>query len=151
FLDAMRGVTTVFLMVVGAFRLFDPSLEEAATVSGASRFATLRRVTLPALVPAIIAGTMYSFIGSMEQFESALAVGLQAGIFMLSTVIFFTVQMRVPINYGLGAVYAILFMVIMIVLVIVYRKIVSRAERYVTVTGKGYRPRRISLGGWRYA
>lgn len=151
FLDAMRGVTTVFLMVVGAFRLFDPSLEEAATVSGASRFATLRRVTLPALVPAIIAGTMYSFIGSMEQFESALAVGLQAGIFMLSTVIFFTVQMRVPINYGLGAVYAILFMVIMIVLVIIYRKIVSRAERYVTVTGKGYRPRRISLGGWRYA
>jgi iron(III) transport system permease protein len=33
FLDGLRGVTTIFLMVVGAFRMMDPSLEEAARVS----------------------------------------------------------------------------------------------------------------------
>lgn len=150
FLDSMRGVTTVFLMMVGAFRIFDPSLEEAARVSGASTFATLRKVTLPALVPALLAAAIYSFISGMDQFEAALGVGLPGGVFLLGTLTYFTVQMRVPTDYGLGAVYALIFMLIMVLLVIVYRRMVRYSERFVTVTGKGYRPRRIGLGRWRY-
>ena len=35
FLDGIRGVTTVFLLMVGAFRMMDPSLEEASWAAGA--------------------------------------------------------------------------------------------------------------------
>jgi len=150
FLDAVRGVTTIFLMLVAAFRLFDPSLEEAAKVGGANTLQTLRRVTLPVLAPAILAAGMYSFISSMDQFEAALAVGLPGGVFLLSTLIYFTVSLRVPVDYGAGAVYSVLFMAIMILLVWAYRRIVRHSEQYATVSGKGYRPQRIQLGYWRY-
>jgi ABC-type Fe3+ transport system permease subunit len=32
-----------------------------------------------------------------------------------------------------------------------YRRLTFRTERYVTVTGRGYRPNIIDLGKWRYA
>jgi iron(III) transport system permease protein len=150
FLDSIRGVTTIFLMLVAAFRLFDPALEEASRVGGANTFQTFYRVTLPALAPAILAAAMYSFISSMDNFEGALAVGLPGGVYMLSTLVYFTVSLRVPVDYGLGAVYSVLFMGIMILLVMAYRRIIRHSEQYATISGKGYRPRRILLGRWRY-
>jgi iron(III) transport system permease protein len=151
FLDGLRGVTTVFLLVVGAFRMMDPSLEEAARVSKAGAMATFFRVTLPALTPALLAATMYCFISSMESFEAPLAVGLPAKIYMLSTLIYFTVRIQAPIDYGLSAVYGVSFMVLMIALLVFYRRAMRHSERFSTVTGKGFRPRTISIGKWRHA
>lgn len=150
FLDGLRGVTTVFLLVVGAFRMMDPSLEEAARVCKAGTVATFFRVTLPALMPAILAATMYAFISSMESFEAPLAVGLPAKIYMLSTLIYFTARIQAPIDYGLSAVYGVSFMVLMIALLVLYRQAVQHAERFSTVTGKGFRPRVVSIGRWRH-
>ena len=150
FLDGIRGVTTIFLMVVGSFRMMDPTLEEAARVSKASRITTFFKVTLPALSPAILAAGMYSFILSMESFEAALAVGLPGGVFVLSTLIYFTTRVQPPPDYGLGAVFGVIFMAIMILLLILYRRAVNHAERFSTITGKGFRPRIISIGKWRY-
>ncbi|MGH7834548.1 MAG: ABC transporter permease [Candidatus Binatia bacterium] len=151
FLDGLRGVTTVFLMVVGAFRMMDPSLEEAARTSKAGPAATFFQVTLPALSPAILAAGIYSFISSMESFEAPLAVGLRGGIFVLSTLIYFTTRLQAPFEYGLGAVFGVSYMVLMVILLIGYRRIVRHSERYSTITGKGFRPRVIPLGKWRYA
>ena len=150
FLDSLRGVTTIFLMLVAAFRLFDSTLEEAAKVSGAGTFDTLRRVTIPLLAPAILAAATYSFISSLDQFEAALVAGLPGQVFLLPTLIFFTVQLRSPADYGLSAVYSVFFMLLMILLLVVYRRIVRKSERFVTVSGKAYRPEPVSLGRWRY-
>jgi iron(III) transport system permease protein len=150
FLDSLRGVPTVFLMFIAAFRLFDSTLEEAARVSGAGAFDTIRRVTLPLLAPAILAAAMYTFINGMDQFEAALVAGLPGQVFLLPTLIYFTAQMGSPPNHGLAAVYSVLFMILMIVVLIGYRRIVNKSERFVTVGGKAYRPRPISLGKWRY-
>jgi iron(III) transport system permease protein len=102
------------------------------------------------LIPAILAAAMYSFISSMDQFEAALVAGLPGQVFLLPTLIYFTVQLRTPSDYGLGAVYSVLFMVLMIVLLVIYRRIVRKSERFVTVSGKAYRPQPIALGRWRY-
>jgi len=150
FLDSLRGVPTVFLMFIAAFRLFDSTLEEAARVSGAGAFDTIRRVTLPLLAPAILAAAMYSFINGMDQFEAALVAGLPGQVFLLPTLIYFTAQMGSPPNHGLAAVYSVLFMALMILVLIGYRRIVNKSERFVTVGGKAYRPRPIGLGKWRY-
>jgi iron(III) transport system permease protein len=151
FLDGLRGVTTLFLMVVGAFRMLDPSLEEAARVAKASARGTFFQVTLPALLPAILTAGMYSFISSMDSFEAPLAVGLPAGIFVLATLIYFTARLQAPVDYGLSAVYGVTFMLILMLLLVAYRRAVRFSERYSTVTGKGFRPRVISIGKWRYA
>jgi iron(III) transport system permease protein len=150
FLDGLRGVTTVFLMVVGAFRMMDPTMEEAARVAKANGRAAFFQVTLPALMPAVLSAAIYSFISSMESFEGPLAIGLPGGIFVLSTLIYFTTRLQAPLDYGLGAVFGVVYMVLMLFLLFAYRRIVRYSERYSTITGKGFRPRVISIGKWRY-
>ena len=150
FLDGLRGVTTVFLLIVGAFRAMDPNLEEAARISGARAWTTFRRITLPTLLPALFAAFLYSFISSMESFEAPLLVGLPANIYVYSTMIFFST--RLMPSYGLAAAFAVSYCVLAIFLVIIYQRVALRqTERFATITGKGYRPRVIRLGRWRWA
>jgi len=151
FLDGMRGVTTVFLMVAGAFRIMDPALEEASFAAGAKNWATLKRVTLPVLRPALFAALLYEFASSMESFEAPLVLGLPGRIYVYSTMIYVSTRDAVP-DYGLGAAFGASYFLFSLGLVYLYqRAVVRRSERFATVGGKGYRPRRIELGRWRYA
>jgi iron(III) transport system permease protein len=150
FLDGIRGVTTVFLIVVGAFRMMDPSLEEASWAAGAKNFGTLRRITLPVLKPAILAAVIYEFTSSMESFEAPLVVGLPGGVYVYSTMIYMSTREPVA-NFGLGASFAGSYFLVAIFLSYLYqRAVLLQTERFSTVTGKGYRPRVIDLGSWRY-
>ena len=149
FIEGMSGSTTLFLMMVGAFRLMDPSMEEAARISGARTLTTLRRVTLGLMLPAVLAAAMYAFLGNLDDFETPLLIGLQAGIYLLPTLIYFTAY--VSPSYGLATAYSSIFIIFTVVMVwIYYRVIIRRADRYAAITGKGYRPRRLSLGRWRW-
>src|SRR2546426_2973937 len=150
FLSWMRGVSTIFLMIVGAFRLMDPALEEAARLSGAAPKDVLRRITLPLLMPALAAATIYSFVSHLESFEAPLTVGLAAGIFVLSTLIYFTARYHFPVDYGLSAAYAVFFMTIMTVLSYFYVRMIRKGERFAVIRGRGFHPIRYRLGRWRY-
>ena len=150
FLDGLRGVTTVFLLIVGAFRMMDPALEEASLAAGARNWTTVRKVTLPVLLPAVLAATMYSFTSSMESFEAPLVVGLPGRVYVYSTMIYISTRDALQ-DYGMGAAFAVSYFIMAGGLVYLYQKATIRqAERFATVTGKGYRPRVIELGSWRY-
>lgn len=56
---------------------FHEELEEAALSLGASRWRTIRRVTLPVIAPGVFAGAMYAFIASFGN--------VAASIFLVST------------------------------------------------------------------
>jgi len=149
FVEGMSGSTTLFLLMVGAFRLMDPSMEEAARISGAGSMTTLRRVTLGLMLPAVLAAAMYAFLGNLDDFETPLLIGLQAGIYLLPTLIYFTAY--VSPSYGLATAYSSIFILFTIVMVwIYYRVIIRRSDRYASITGKGFRPRLLSLGKWRW-
>ncbi|MGH7846303.1 MAG: ABC transporter permease, partial [Candidatus Binatia bacterium] len=150
FLAWLRGVGTIFLLLVGVFRMMDPRLEEAARLSGGSPRRVLRRVTLPLLGPAILAAGIYSFVDNMDSFEGPLVLGLASGIFVLSTLIYFTARYSAPFDYGLSAAYAVFFMAVMAFLAMFYIRMIRRAERFAVVTGKGFRPVRYKLGKWRF-
>ena len=62
-------VTTPFVIVtaVAGLRHVDRTLEVAATVMGAGRLMVLRKVTLPLLRPAIIAGGLFAFLVSFDE------------------------------------------------------------------------------------
>ncbi len=150
FLDGLRHVPTLFLMIVGGFRMMDPALEEAALVAGANKWSTVRRVTVPVLLPTILVGFIYIFIGSLESFEVPAVVGIPAGIFVFSTKIFFVSQAESPPNFGLANAFAVTFVSISVVLLYWYSRATKAVERFATVTGKGYRPRVLDLGKWKY-
>lgn len=51
---------------------FDRTLEEAAQNLGADQLTTFRRVTLPAILPGIVAGAMFGFVSSFGNLEMSL-------------------------------------------------------------------------------
>jgi iron(III) transport system permease protein len=149
FIEALRGSSTLFLMMVAAFRLMDPSLEEAAAMSGVSTARTLRKVTIPLALPALLSATMYAFVANLDSVEIPLLIGIPAGIFLLPTLIWFTAAQSG--NYTLSAAYTTLFILVTLVMVVIYYRVVLRkAGRFAAVSGKGYRPRRTQLGKWRW-
>jgi iron(III) transport system permease protein len=79
-----------------------------------------------------------------------LLIGLRAGITVLSTEIY--LQTRPPValpNYGLAATYSVLLLALAVGPLLVSGRIIGRSERYATITGKGYQPRRYPLGAWK--
>jgi sulfate/thiosulfate transport system permease protein len=73
---ALAFVTLPFVVraVEPVLRELDPAEEEAAETLGASRWTTFRRVTLPALVPAVAYGTVQSFARGLAEFGSLIVV-----------------------------------------------------------------------------
>lgn len=149
-LEGLRGVTTTFLIMAGAFRAMDPSFEEAARTSGAGGPVVISRIFLPLLTPALLAAGTYSFMTHLESLEIPLVIGLPAKIFVFPSYIFFTSQIFSPPEFGLSAALGATFLVISILLVYFYRRVVSQEHKFATVTGRGYRPRVHRLGKWRY-
>ena len=147
FVDAIRGVGVVFLMTVGVFRNMDPSLEEAAMVSGASATSIARLITLRLMLPGILAAFVYSLTGSLETFEVPAIMGLPAGIHLLSTKIYLLNQTD---DQAIASSIGIVFILLAIVFVYFYSRLTRRIEKYSTVTGKAYRPRVMKIGTFKY-
>jgi ABC-type spermidine/putrescine transport system permease subunit II len=58
--------------VTAVLQRFNLEIEEASLVHGADRWRTLRRVTLPVILPGIFAGTVYAFMVSFSDVPIAL-------------------------------------------------------------------------------
>src|SRR5256884_6608032 len=71
-----------------ALRNMDPSLEEAAEISGASAFVTLFSVTFPLIMPAIVSGMLLSFIVMLGIYGIPAVLGAPTNISVLTTYIF---------------------------------------------------------------
>ncbi len=139
----------VFLLMSAAFRNMDTSLEEAALTAGSSTFTTFTRVTLPLMRPAMFSVLLVIFIRGIEAFEVPALIGVPAKISVFTTKIFLAIH-QFPSDFGLAGAYAVTLLAISTTGVLIYGRITRREERYATVTGKGYRPRVIDLGGWKY-
>ncbi|HEY4135603.1 MAG TPA: iron ABC transporter permease [Alphaproteobacteria bacterium] len=146
---SIEMVPLTYLLLAAAFQAMDPSLEEASTMTGAGVWRTLRRISMPLALPAAGAAVLLLFITTIETFEVPLLMGGRAGIRVYATEIFFNTS-RTPTDWGISATYAMAMTVMSIILLVVYFRLIRHSERYQTITGKGYRPRRIDLGRWRY-
>jgi len=149
FAEAIHLYPLVFLLMSAAFRNMDTSLEEAALTAGSSTLQTFCRVTLPLMRPAMFSVLLINFIRGIEAFEVPALIGVPAKISVFTTKIFLAIH-QFPSDFGLAGAYAVTLLAISTVGVLIYGRITRREERYATVTGKGYRPRVIDLGGWKY-
>lgn len=151
FVEGLRLVPTAFLMLVPLLRSMDPALEEAAAASGAPPLSTLRKVTLGLMLPGILAATIYQAMTALEVFEVPGILGLPVQLHVFSTKVYVALQsIEVLPTYGEANALAILYLFVGGAAAIAYWNVIRRSERYAVVTGKGYRPRLIDLGSWRY-
>jgi iron(III) transport system permease protein len=89
------------------------------------------------------------FIRAFESFEIPALVGLPGDIRVLTTSILLDAQ-RMPPTYGRAGAFAVLLMLVVACTLYFYFRMTREASRFHTITGKGYRPALIQLGGWRY-
>jgi iron(III) transport system permease protein len=143
----LQELPLAFLWMWPAFRSANPALEEAALVSGASTWTTVRRILIPILRPTLVAAWVIFFVYSLGMLMVPLLIGLPSRIFLFSTEIFLAAR-RVPPDLNLAAAYCLLLVAVTFVGIYVYWRATGDASRFVTVTGKGYRPFRITLGVW---
>jgi putative spermidine/putrescine transport system permease protein len=59
-------------LVIASLAGFDRTLEEAAQSLGATPWTTFRRITLPGILPGIVAGAMFAFVASFGNLEMSL-------------------------------------------------------------------------------
>ncbi|VIO70052.1 Putrescine transport system permease protein PotH [Bradyrhizobium ivorense] len=138
----------VYMFTSSALRNMDPSLEEAAEISGASAFSTLFTVTFPLIMPAIISGMLLSFIVMLGIYGIPAVLGAPTNLNVLTTYIFKLTNWSPPL-YNTAAAVAIILMVVTGFLVYLQQRVLS-GRSYTTVAGKAFRPRSLDLGPWRW-
>jgi iron(III) transport system permease protein len=151
FLQGISFVPATFLLVAAAFRAMDAKMEEAANTSGAGTFSTMRRITIPILAPALFSAFIYMFITVVESFDVPLTIGLRADIIVLSTRVYLDLNPAAGFpNYALASVHGVVLFLLGLVPLLYYNRLISRAEEFATISGRGFQRSRINLGFWRW-
>jgi iron(III) transport system permease protein len=138
----------VYMFTASALRNMDPSLEEAAEISGVGPVRTLLTVTFPLIAPAIISGGLLSFVIMLGIYGIPAVLGTSANIPVLTTYIFTLTNWNPPL-YSTAAAVAIILMVVTGALVVLQQYVLA-GKSFTTVAGKAFRPRALKLGPWRW-
>lgn len=151
--QGIGGMVIMFIFLSAAFRSMDTTFEEASRASGASFARTVWHITLPILRPAILSVVFLGAIINLESFEVPVLLtssGRVADIF--STRVFYAINniSGGSPQYGLVAALGLHFLILTYGLFFLYARFTRRAERFATVTARGFRPKAYDLGRWRW-
>jgi iron(III) transport system permease protein len=147
--EGFLWVPLVFLLCSATFKRQNADLEEAARMSGANVFDTVLRVSLPMAKPALLGLALFIFIRNIEAFDVPVLLGTPGGIKLLTSDVYLAMT-RVPPDLGHSSAFAVIMILLVSVLLYFYGRVSRSADRYASVTGKGFRPRPFDLGRYRW-
>ena len=127
----------------------DPTLEEAARVSGSSPLRTLIDVTLPLMAPSILAGGLLVFIAAGSCFGIPAIVGMPGNIEVMTTRIVTYTYMGDEAGIRDATSLAASLMFIANALLFFMTWMLGRKD-YTTISGKSTRPNIVELGKWKW-
>jgi iron(III) transport system permease protein len=152
-LEGLRMVPTGFLLLTPLLLRFDPVVEEAAAMAGASRRTTTWRVTLPLLIPGLLSIALYQGVTVLSSFEVPGIIGLPGRVYVFSTLIYTYTSAAASSggsSYGNAAALSIVYLALNVVGLAIYARVTRDSTRFAVVSGKAYRPRSLDLGAWRW-
>ncbi len=151
FIQGVSFVPGAFFMLGAAYRTMDPALEEAAYTAGVSKLRTFFWINVPITLPAIAAVMVYLFMTAIAVFEVPAIIGLPARILVLSSLIYTSTNPPTGLpEYGLAGAYGAVMLLVGLVFAYFYVRLVRHGKKYTVITGRGYRPREIALGRWKW-
>lgn len=149
----IAGLTHVphaYLYISAALRSIGSDVEEAARTAGASPLQVMRAVSLPMVRPAILYAIVLLFFLGLEVFGLVLVLGDPEGHLVLATYLYkLTNKLGIP-SYHLMAAVAVVLIAMTIPLVMLQRRLMRSANRFVSIKGKATRSRPLPLGRWRW-
>ncbi len=143
--EASFFYTFVLLAVLTSLDRMDPSIEEAARLSGASPWQVFTRITLPLIRPAITSGGVLVVLAAAASFGVPALIGNPAKIFLVTTQIY-TFQKMGSMNglFQAGAL-SILLLVVALILLFLNQWLI-KGKQFQMIGGKVSRPSLIELG-----
>jgi len=151
FVQGVSFVPSAFFMLAAAYRSMDPSLEEAAYTSGVGKLRTFLKINIPITMPAIVAVMVYLFMTGIAVFEVPAIIGLPARILVLSSLIYTSANPATGLpDYGTAGAYGGVMLLAGLILAYFYVRVVRQGKKYTVITGRGYRPRELALGRWKW-
>jgi iron(III) transport system permease protein len=125
-----------FIVVLPTMRKIPASMEEAARISGASSWRTMRDITLPLLLPSIIGAMLLLFMFVLADFGVSAALGAPNRIRLMTTQIYYLIHRPdLPNSLQIAAAYSI-FLSLFGLLGLWLHTRVLRTNKFSVVTGK---------------
>ena len=147
FAIALYTYPYVFTLMVNALERVPADLEDASAMLGGGLMVTLRKVTLPLVMPAMLAGMLIAIVQALTMFGTPAILALPAGFHVVTTKIWSLFQF--PPKPGIAAAAALPLLMITIFLLWAQRRILGR-RGYTTLGGKSGEARLVALGRWRF-
>jgi iron(III) transport system permease protein len=147
FIIALYSFPYIFIFTSAALELVSSEMEDAANILGAGTWKTMRRVTLPLALPAILGGLIICFLEAIALFASPAMIAIPARFNVVTTQLFQFFSN--PVRVEVAAAYAMPLLGVTVMLILIQRLIVNR-KGFVSLTGKGGERRPIDLGAGRW-
>ncbi len=147
FVLAIYSFPYVFVFTVSALDLISTEMEEAASILGAGRLRTIRRVTLPLVLPAILAASALVFLEAISIISSTIMVAIPARVNLIPLQLweFFSYPLRLEV----AAAYSMPLLLVAVAMFWLQKALLGR-KGYVALTGKGGQRRPTLLGPLRW-
>jgi iron(III) transport system permease protein len=146
FVMALYTFPYVFTFVANSLDMIPSELEEASAIFGARTWRTAAHITLPLVLPALLAGFLVAFLQSMTLFGTPAILALPAGVDTMTTKIWSLFQF--PPQPGLAAAASLPLLLITVILLRAQTAIMGR-RGYSIIGGKSSGMRTIRLGLWK--
>lgn len=137
----------VVLFVSGALKSMDPVLEEVSRVCGASIWRTMRCITVPAVLPAILGSLLLIFVLACDFVAIPMILGSPQKYYVMTTWIWRHV-VHEP-EYGVASILSIVLVAISMIGMYLSQSLL-KGRSYAVISGKGFRPGIITLGRWKW-
>ncbi|MFB6110246.1 MAG: ABC transporter permease [Halodesulfurarchaeum sp.] len=150
FIAGVNVISTSYLIAVPALQDLGPAYEEVSRIHGASLSETIRSITLPLIKPATLSAALSIFLYGMGEFATVSILGARRGFDVYSTTISQATRIRFPPAYSEAAALSISLLLMTGVFVYYYRRVTSRKQEYMTLTGQNALRQTWDLGAWRW-
>ncbi len=136
----------VYTLLSNALERIPTELEDAAAIIGANRWRSARDVTVPLVLPAILAGTLVALLQALTLFGTPAILALPAGFNTLTTKLWSLFQYPPQIHLAAAASMPLLLVT---ALVLWGQRRLLGNRSFVVIGGRGGAARPIRLGIWR--
>lgn len=136
----------VYLYTSGAMGSIDSSLEEAAENLGSSKLRRLFTVTIPVIIPSILAGAIMVFMTSLADFGTPMLIG--EGYMVLPVLVYNEYMSEIGGNAHLASALSVIVVLCSTTVLLVQKFYVSRKNYVMTAMRP---PREVQLHGWQRA
>ena len=136
-----------FITISRAMEKMDPSLEEASRISGATPIKTVFTVTLPMIMPSLIAGALLVFVSAASCYGIPSIIGTPGNVNTVTTRIVEYVSLgQQGLNDATGLA---LFLMVVALIILFISDVILAKRQYITVSGKSVQPTLVDLRSWR--